>query len=388
MATKNDCVEEFFSVQAGSEDLFRSMLQAMVQSVMSSEVERHLGAGAYERNGERRGHRNGTKSRTLKTRVGELALRVPQVRGMEPYHPSLFARWQRSERALLVACAEMYYAGVSTRKVGDVLEKMGGFSLSAATVSQVASELDGQLAAFRERPLHGTAWPYLLVDACYLKVRENGRIVSRAALVVAGINAAGHREVLSWRIGVAESEETWSAIFSELKRRGLTGPEYLVSDGHEGIQAALRRQFPNAAWQRCKVHFMRSALAKVGSKERKEAARDLKSIFVSPDKALCLEVAEELATKWETRKPALARQLRDQVEECLAVHQLPANARRRLNSTNMLERVMREIKRRTNVVGIFPNRESCDRLIGANLLERHETWACEEKRYISPAEDA
>lgn len=382
MAAKFECVENLLADQAGSEDLLRELLRSAAQAVMAEEVARHLGAGAYERSEGRVGHRNGMKPRTLKTRVGELSLRVPQVRGMEPYHPSLFARYQRSERALLVACAEMYYLGVSTRKVGEVLEKMGGFSLSAATVSQVACEVDEKLAAFRSRPLHETAWPYVQVDACYVKARENGRIISRAALVVSGIHTAGNREILTWRMGDSESEEHWSSVFLELKRRGLTGVEVLTSDGHEGIQAALRKHFPEASWQRCRVHFMRNALTKVGAKERIEAGRDLKSIFASPDRAVCLQVAEEIAAKWEARKPKFAHQIREQVESCLTVHHLPSNARRRLNSTNMMERVMREIKRRTNVVGIFPNTASCDRLIGAHLLERHETWQCEEKRYI------
>jgi putative transposase len=382
MAAKFECVENLVADQAGGGDLLRELLRSAAQAVMAEEVTRYLGADAYERSEERRGRRNGTKPRSLKTRVGELSLRVPQVRGMEPYHPSLFALYQRSERALLVACAEMYYLGVSTRKVGEVLEKMGGFSLSAATVSQVASELDEKLTAFRSRPLHETAWPYLQVDACYVKARESGRILSRAALVVSGIHATGGREILTWRMGDSESEEHWGGVFLELKRRGLKGLEILTSDGHEGIQAALRKHLPEASWQRCRVHFMRNALTKVGAKERSEAGRDLKSIFASPDKALCLQVAEEIAVKWEARKPKFARQIRDQVESCLTVHHLPSNAKRRLHSTNMLERVMREIKRRTNVVGIFPNTAACDRLIGAHLLERHETWQCEEKRYI------
>ena len=213
MAAKFECVENLVLDQAGGTDLLRELLRSAAQAVMTEEVARHLGAASYERREERAGHRNGTKPRTLKTRVGELSLRVPQVRGMEPYHPSLFARYQRSERALLVACAEMYYLGVSTRKVGEVLETMGGFSLSAATVSQVAAEVDEKLAAFRARPLQETTWPYVQVDACYVKARENSRIISKAALVVAGIDATGHREVLTWRMGDSESEENWSSVF-------------------------------------------------------------------------------------------------------------------------------------------------------------------------------
>jgi putative transposase len=384
MAGKSEFVEKYLGIQEGSEDVLREMVRVMVQGVMQEEVSRHVGAQAYERSAQRLGRRNGVKPRSLKTRVGELDLSVPQVRDMAPYQPSLFGRWQRTERALLVACAEMYFMGVSTRKVGSVLEKLGGFSLSAATVSQVASELDERLTEFRERRLDFAQWPYLVVDATYVKTRVHGRVVSRAVLVVAGITQQGRREVLTWQVGESESEENWGKVFRELKVRGLKGVELVVSDGHEGIQAALKRAFPQAAWQRCRVHFMRNALAKAGHKEGKEAARDLRTLFAPEEPRLCMEVAEEIALKWERRKPALARQIREQAEQCLSVQHLPANLRRRLNSTNMLERVMKEIKRRTNVVGIFPNDAACNRLAGAHLLEIHEAWLCEAARYAIP----
>ena len=363
-------------------DVFKAMIEVMSRRLMEEGVSAHLGAEPHERTASRRGHRNGYKPRSLKTRMGELALSVPQVRGMEPYSPMLFAKFERSERALLAACAEMYYLGVSTRKVKVVLETMGGFELSASTVSCVAAELDEKLAEFRQRRLDGHEWPYLMVDATYVKVRKKGRSVSQAVLVVAGINDDGCREILTWRPADIESEDTWSEVFRELKQRGVQGVRWIVSDGHEGIRGAVRTQFTGVSWQRCWTHFMRNALAKVGHKHKKGFARELKAARAFDDVGICHAEAERVAERWETDYPRAARQIREQFEDTLAVHALPKEHRRRVYTTNMMERVMREIKRRTHVVGIFPNEASCDRLVGAQLIERHETWQCERMRYL------
>lgn len=364
-------------------DVVKTMLEVMVRRVMEEELEHHLGAGRHERTSQRKGHRNGYKPRSLKTRVGELALEVPQARGTQPYSPTLFAKWQRSERALLVACAEMYYMGVSTRKVKHVLEKMSGFELSASTVSCVAQELDEQLAAFRQRRLDDETWPYIAVDATYVKVRTKGRVVRKAVLVVAGINGSGRREILTWRVADVESEDTWTEVLRELKQRGVTGVQWLISDGHEGIQAAMRTQFHGVSWQRCWTHFMRNALAKVHHKHKDAVAKALSAARKNEDVKICLAEAERVAQAWEKDYPRLAEQVRGQFEETLAVHDLPEAHRRRTYTTNMMERLMKEIKRRTHVVGIFPNEASCDRLIGAQLLERHDTWQCERMRYLA-----
>ena len=363
-------------------DVFKHMLELMCQRVMEEEMARHVGAQKHERAPERSGHRNGYKPRKLKTRVGELSMQVPQVRGMEPYSPLFFAKWQRSERALLVACAEMYFMGVSTRKVKHVLDKMGGFELSASTVSCVATELDETLTAFRRRRLNDHTWPYLMVDATYVKVRKNGRVCSQAVLVVAGINDAGHREILTWHGADVESEDTWTEVFRELKQRGLGGVDWVISDGHEGIQAAVRTQFSGVSWQRCWTHFMRNAMAKVGHKHKDAFAKELIAARKPDDIKVCLAEAECVAQRWEKSYPRAAKQIRTQFEECLAVHHLPREHRRRVYTTNMLERVMTEIKRRTRVVGIFPNEASSDRLIGAQLLERQDKWHCEPMRYL------
>lgn len=379
-----DFADYLSQIQAGGEvDIMKLMLETMAKAVMEAGVTQHLGADRHERTEGRKGHRNGYKSRSLKTRVGELELDVPQVRGTEPYSPLFFAKWERSERALLVSCAEMYFMGVSTRKVKHVLEKMGGFSLSASTVSCVAQELDEKLSEFRARRLDERSWPVLMVDACYLKMRNHGRVRKRAVLVVAGINDDGRREILTWRLADVESEDTWTEVFRELRQRGVSGVEWVVSDGHEGIQAAVRTQWPEATWQRCWTHFQRNVLAKVGQRHKETLAKELRAARKIEDLATSLAEAERIADRWEKDYPRAARQIRDQFEETLATHELPNSCRRRVYTTNMVERVMAEIKRRTNVVGIFPNEAAADRLVGAHLLERHETWACERARYLT-----
>jgi len=381
--TKHNCDGYLDEIQERMDgDVFKAMLEVMAQRVMAEELTRHLGAERHERTPERRGHRNGYKARSLKTRVGELALQVPQARGVEPYSPLFFAKWQRSERALLVACAEMYFMGVSTRKVKKVLEKMGGFELSASTVSCVAQELDEKLTEFRNRRLDGHTWPYLVVDATYVKVRKRGRVVDQAVLVVAGVNDAGQREILTWRLADVESEDTWSEVFRELKQRGVGGVQWLTSDGHAGIRAAVRTQFTGVAWQRCWTHFMRNVLGKVGHRHKDALAKELRAARNFDDVKTCLMEAERVAERWEKDYPRAAQQIRDQFQETLAVHDLPSEHRRRVYTTNMMERLMREIKRRTRVVGIFPNASSCDRLVGAHFVERHETWQCESARYL------
>lgn len=367
----------------GSEDPIKMMLEVMMKAVMEAGVEKHLGAGRHERTEERKGHRNGHKPRKLTTRVGEVELSVPQVRGTTPYSPHFFAKWQRTERALLVACAEMYFMGVSTRKVKNVLEKMGGFELSASTVSCVAQDLDEKLTEFRNRRLEESHWPFLIVDACYVKVRRKGRMVKQAVLVVSGINSEGQREILTWRLADVESEATWTEVFRELRQRGVRGVQWVISDGHEGIQKAVTTQWPEAIWQRCWTHFMRNALGKVGHRHKDAVAKELKAARTFEDIKLCLAESERVAERWEEQYPRLATQIRAQFEETLATHELPNTCRRRVYTSNMIERVMREIKRRTNVVGIFPNDASADRLIGAQLMECHERWACERSRYLN-----
>lgn len=359
----------------------REVLEVICQAAMSHEVSAHLGAEAHERSDARQGHRNGHKPRTLRTRVGELQLSVPQVRDCDrgPYHPSLFARWERSERALLVACGEMYFQGVSTRKVQDVLSAMcDGVELSAMTVSRVAAEIDEKLAGFRTRRLDGHAYPYLKADARYEKVRVEGKVISQAVLVVMGFTHEGKREILDWRLADSESESSWSTLFRELKDRGLRGVELLVSDAHRGITAAATRHLQDASWQRCQVHFKRELLKKVSYKRSKELMAEVKSVFKGEDVNECLRRGEEMATRWEKTSVKVSTMLREGLGDCLSVMSFPEEHRKGLTSTNMLESLMKRLKKRTAVVGVFPNRASCDRLIGAQLMEVHEQWLAEE----------
>ncbi len=360
--------------------LLAGMLQTMVRNALEEELSRYLCAESYERNDKRRGWRNGTKPRTMKTAVGELRFDVPQTRD-SGFRTSLFERYQKSDKALISALQEMVVKGVSTREVGDVLQEMAGFEVSAATVSRAMAELDQEIESFFSRPLKECEYPYLIVDARYEKIRVGGRIRSQAVLIVAGINDQGRREVLSLKVGDSESKECWGEVFSDLKARGVRGVEIIISDAHLGIQAAVSKHFQGVGWQRCKVHLMRELLAKVSYKSYKDLAADLRGIWSSSEKGQCLEAAEEVAVKWEIKAPAMAKALRAGVEATLEVWALPERIRRKLNSTNMLERVMQEVKKRSRKVRIFPNESSCRRLVGAVLMELDEKWAC-EKRYL------
>lgn len=372
-------LQEVFAAPDGA----KRLLEHLLAQAMAAEVSRHVGAEAHERAEGRRGYRNGFKPRTLATRVGELEFEVPQVRACEPYHPSIFAKWQRSERALLTACAEMYFQGVSTRNVRAVLEAMCDGEISSTTVSRVAQEVDEKLLAFRHRRLDGVEYPYLHIDARYEKVRVDGRIVSQAVLVTVGFTIEGRREVLDWRVDDSESEATWGEVFRTLKDRGLRGLRLVTSDAHTGIVAAMRRHFQGVAWQRCRVHFKREMGRKVSYKVMKALMADLVIVFEPEDRGECLRRGEEMAVRWEGRYPAVGRMLREGLEDCLAALDFPEHHRRRLQSTNMLENLMKRLKKRSRVVGVFPSRSSCDRLLGAQLLEVHERWAVEERMYFT-----
>jgi len=364
------------------EDMLARMVTACLRDVLEEEMAQFLGAGRYERREGRRGLRNGTKPRTLATRVGRLRFEVPQARE-GGFTPSVFERYQRSEKALVAAMQEMVVQGVSTRRVSQVLEEMAGFSVSAALVSRAMADLDAELSSFRSRRLDHCQWPYLLIDARYEKVRRSGRIVSQAVLVAVGISEGGQREVLGWWLGDSESESTWAEVLRDLKGRGLSGTALVVSDAHSGIRSALSRHMQGVAWQRCRVHLMRELLKKVSWRDYKELARDLRSIWASDEREVCLQSARDVAEKWRERSPSLSRALLAGVEDTLAVQSLPRSLRHRLHSTNLLERLMRTLKQRTRVALLFPNEASCERLIGALLLEEHERWVSQGARYLN-----
>jgi len=363
-------------------EVLKEMVQIAVQHALEAQVERHLGAGPYERTGARQGHRNGTKARTMKTRLGELEFAVPQVRE-GGFRPTLFERYQRTEKALLMTMQEMFVKGVSTREVNDVLEAMGGFEVSPGLVSRAAAELDEQVRRWRERPLEAHEYPYLIVDARYEKMRRGGRIESTAVLVICGIDEEGRRDVLGYWVGDSESEATWGEALADLKGRGLRGVELVVSDAHKGLRKALAKHLQGTVWQRCQVHLMRELLNKAAWQDRKELAADLKAIYASEETGQCLEAAEAVAQKWERRLPKMAKALREGVEDTLAVLGFPREHRRRLRTTNMIERQNREFRKRTRKVSIFPNEGSAIRLFGAMCVELSEKWQGEEKRYLN-----
>lgn len=352
----------------------RAVLEFLSQRILEEEAQEHISAGWHERSAERRGYRNGYKPRTLHGRLGTLELQVPQVRGCDPYQPSLWNRWQRHERALLCACAEMYFQGVSTRDVQEVLQTMCGGEISAMTVSRIAAELDEKLKVFRSRSLQEMAYPYLQIDARYEFIRIAGKVVSQAVLVVFGVNATGRREILDWRVADSESEATWGELFRELKERGLHGVRLITSDAHAGMRAALRRYFQGVCWQRCQVHFQRELCKKVGSKSYKAIQQDIRTVLHGETLQDCLRCRDEMASKWGKRYPAVAQMLSG-VEDCLTVLNFPPEHRRRLWSTNHAENLMLQLRRRTAAVNVFPNVASCDRLVGAVLIEEHEKWA-------------
>jgi len=260
---------------------------------------------------------------------------------------------------------------------------MCGGDISSMTVSRVAQEIDQKLLTFRHRRLDQTAYPYLHIDARYEKIRVDGHVVSQAVLVVVGFTSEGHREILDWRVDDSESEQTWGEVFRSLKDRGLGGVKLVVSDAHSGIVAAMGRHFQGVAWQRCRVHFKREMGRKVSYKVRKELMAALVVVFAPEDPVECLRRGEEMAVAWERRYPAVARMLREGLESCLTVLSFPEHHRKRLRSTNMVENLMKRLKKRSRVVGVFPNRSSCDRLLGAQLLEVHEKWSLASGAYFN-----
>ena len=350
----------------------RFIVERVVQAVLETEMTAHLNAEPYERSVERRGYRNGYKPRQLNTRVGTLTLQVPQDRD-GTFSTQLFARYQRSEKALVLALVEMYVEGVSTRKVREITEALCGTSFSKSLVSELAGQLDEELEAWRNRPLTETTYPYLSVDARYEHVRQGGRVVSQGVLIVAGVRADGHRDRQDLAMADTESEATYHHLFADLKARGLSGVRLVTSDSHAGLKAAIDRHFQGASWNRCQVHFSRDLVGKVGA-GRRELAADLREIFAATSREQAMTIAEAVAARWEAFHPAVARLIEEGVEDCLACLAFPLAHRARIRTTNGLERLNEEIKRRTRVVRIFPNADACLRLVTALCVEHSEEW--------------
>jgi putative transposase len=371
---------ELKALLLSDENGFRAVLQAALQEVLEAEMTEALGAGKSERTADRAGYRSGYYDRKLITRVGVLELRVPQDRAGH-FSTELFERYQRSEKALVSALAEMYVQGVSTRKVKAITEELCGHSFSASTISEATARLDEKLKAFFSRRLE-EAYAYLIVDARYERVRDGGVISSQAVLVAIGVDWEGRRQVLGVEVANRESHSSWREFLAGLRARGLHGVEYVVSDDHAGLKAALREILPEAAWQRCYVHFLRNALDYLPRKHDDDCLMELRWFY---DRRDIEEVRRDIATwitKWQGKYPKLVTWVEENVEETLTYYRLPRAHHKHMKSTNMLERLNQELKRRTLVVRIFPNTASCLRLSRALAIETHEGWL-EAIRYLN-----
>src|SRR5579863_8646553 len=365
---------------ARDEDFVRAAVEALIQAALEAEMTEAIGAEKGERSERRLSYRSGYYSRSLITRVGTLELRVPQDR-MGRFSTELFERYQRSEKALVGTLAEMYVQGVSTRKVKAVTEALCGHSFSASSISTINKSLDAGLKAFAERRL-GESYPYLILDARYEKVREAGVIVSQAVLVAVAVDRDGRRQILGVELANRESRSSWSDFLCGLKARGLNGVELVVSDDHPGLKQAIREVLPEAAWQRCYVHFLRNALDYVPRRVDDDCLQELRWFYDRRDPA---EVRRDLAAwlaKWQGKYAKLCAWVEENIEETLTYYRLPLAHHKHMKSTNMLERLNQEIKRRTHVVRIFPDAASCLRLVRALAVETHENWL-EAIRYLN-----
>jgi putative transposase len=365
-------------------DFLRHLVERTLQEVLEAEMTAHVGAEPYERSESRTGHRNGYRPRTLHTRVGTLTLMVPQDRE-GTFSTALFARYQRSEKALVLALMEMYLEGVSTRKVADVTEALCGTTFSKSLVSSLVGKLDAELTAWRTRRLDDVAYPYLTVDARYEDVRCDGRIVSQGVLIVAGVREDGKREILAVDVAETESEASYHECFRQLKSRGLQGVELVSSDDHQGLVAAVKRHFQGASWQRCQVHFARGLLGLVGATKRAALGAGLRTVFAAQTIEEARRLARDLADEWRPTHAHVAAHLDEHIEACFAIFAFPPPHRVRLRTTNGVERLNEELKRRTRVVRIFPNREACLRLATALCAEQSDDWVT-GKRYLDIGE--
>ena len=348
------------------------MMRVLINNAMQVERSKYLQAGEYERTEERKGHANGYKPKTVRTRMGEITFAVPQVRE-GGFYPSALEKGLRSERALTITLAEMYVQGVSTRRVKVITEQLCGVEISAMQVSRATAQLDEILQAWRERPLGEIT--YLYVDARYEKVREAGQVRDAAVLVASGITPEGERQVLGVSVSLSEHEAHWKAFLKSLKERGLNGMKLIISDDHEGLGAARRAVFGSVPWQRCQFHLQQNAGAYVPKQAmRMEVAADIRSMFNAPDRKVAEELLQTAIQKYAVSAPRLSAWLEDNLSEGFTVFDLPLEHRRTIRTTNSLERINKEIRRRTRVVGVFPNEASCLRLVSALLMEISEEW--------------
>lgn len=373
-------VEFLEEIAAQGFDALPELIRTVMNEAMRMERQKYLGVAPYERSSKRQGHANGFKPHTAKTRVGEITLAVPQVRE-GGFFPQALEKGLRSERALTLALAEMYVQGVSTRDVTAIIEKLCGSSVSSSQVSRATQQLDETLTAWRQRPLGEIA--YLFLDARYERVRRDGQICDAAILIAIGVDVSGHRRVLGVSVSLGEHEVHWRTFMQSLVERGLRGVQLIVSDSHAGLKAARQAVFGGVPWQRCQFHLQQNAQAYVPRKEMQaEVAADIRTIFNAPDRATADQYLARTVQKYAKTASKLADWLEKNIPEGLTVFAFPAEHQRRLRTTNSVERLNREIDRRTTVVSIFPNEAACLRLISAILVETDEAWQT-NKKYLS-----
>ena len=375
MTYRNDCTlpkEILEQIAAQGLDYLPELIRVVINTAMRAERQRYLGVAPYERSPERRDQGNGFKDKTMQTRMGDITFDIPQVRQGE-FYPQALEKGLRSERALTMALAEMYVQGTSTRKVNAIVEKLCGSQVSSALVSKAAAELDPLLDAWRNRPLGEMI--YLYLDARYEKVRLDGQIVDMAVLIAQGIDAQGRRRLLGVAIGLGEAEIYWRTFLQSLVQRGLCGIRLIISDDHAGLRQALRAVFGGIPWQRCQYHLQQNAAAYVPRKDMlTEVAADIRKVFNAPDRPTADAYLKQIIQKYEKSASRLADWMENNLPEGLTVFAFPAAHRRKLRTNNSLERLNREIGRRTKVVSIFPNETACLRLISAILMEQDEAW--------------
>ena len=381
--TDSDLSELLAAVQAGElTERIRTSLTWVLQQLIEAELTATIGAGVHERTESRSAMRNGHRPKLVMSAAGDLELQIPKLREGS-FFPSLLERRRRIDRALYAVVMEAYVHGVSTRKVDDLVKALGAASgISKSEVSRICGELDKDLEAFRTRRLDGE-FPYVFADATYVKARVNGRVVSRAVVIATGVRADGNREVLGIEVGDSEDGAFWTAFFRSLRARGLSGVQLVISDHHLGLKVAIASVFIGAAWQRCRVHFMRNVLSRVPKASAEMVAAAIRTIFAQPDAEHVRSQLAEVTRMLEGRFPDVAEMLETAAEDLLAFSSFPVAHWKKIWSTNPLERLNGEIKRRTNVVGIFPNDAAVLRLVTAVVVETHDEWQVTERRYLS-----
>ena len=364
-------------------DRIRVATEHLYQELIDAEATAVIGAGPWQRTAERTTQRNGSRERVLTTTAGDLDLRIPKLR-TGSFFPSLLERRRRVDQALFAVVMEAYLHGVSTRKVDDLVKALGADTgISKSEVSRICAGLDQEVAAFRDRSLAEAAFPYVFLDATYCKARVRHRVVSQAVVIATGVRADGHREVLGFDVGDSENGAFWTSFLRSLKARGLGGVQLVISDAHEGLKIAIASVLLGASWQRCRVHFTRNVLDAVAKSNAEMVAAAIRTIFAQPDAAHVGEQFEVIATMLTRSHPKVAAMLSDAREDLLAFTGFPASHWKKIWSTNPLERLNKEIKRRTDVVGVFPNPAALLRLAGAVLVEAHDEWAATDRRYLS-----